>query len=840
MKLVFIVLVLLMFAILITPAKTWLYQDGTPEDTKFEKFGPRADRLLIKMYATPEAEWVALEAGEIDITDFPVSKEYYDKWTGQPYNETINVIPYGAEYGFVMLDINNNNDTYLGNPPNPAYPNPVYPNPCSAKEMRQAIAHLVDRNQLDTIIGSGFYDPVYTPEPLAMSVYIHPEIRPGGTLEELAYPYSRGEAESLLDAGGFPVNPETEWRFWDRNKNGVEDPEEDLKLKFFIRNDLSDLHDFGDFLVNELNAVNVQVYAIYGPNIQGIHRVMIEKDFHLFTSYRPKFPSESCRCMCYKDEDYHYFHSDMYWHPGVPSNWLGITIPSEMDDSLEALRSAATHEEAITSAYIFQEVFAENAISVPLWSYHGCKAMSRRYVGTPGIMDGEDKYEDAYWEGIVNMPGYGIDSHWSFFNMHPKGHESGDGENMIIRWGYHTSEIVSLNPIYAPCPICTLETRFLLVYESLLKRDPYESTEHIPWLAVNYTVGTYDHPIYGTCSKVNFTLRPDVRWADGTPLTAADVYFTMVELDDILASRNLPPPWWKSNVMNILDFKMSDPYNFEVLFDRMSFWAQIWVGSQRILPKHVWKPLCESGDPEGFAPDPNMIGSGPYRFAEYVEGSHVLLVANRPNSTVTTNIPDSTPVTSPRGWFRWNKGQYVDMLVDGAHVAKFDAGTYQVDVAFANQFLGGPITIDLNITIAGALYEYLSLTIATGGRFTHSSIEVIEYGIHENSLCAVCSGAFFCKCDICLAVHIGAYTTIKEDIAGSTFYDDTGLPGYPYKKDLPTPDLKVDIKDVALAAKAFGGYPGHERWSTVADINNDCKIDIRDVAAIAKMFGWVG
>lgn len=50
-------------------------------------------------------------------------------------------------------------------------------------------------------------------------------------------------------------------------------------------------------------------------------------------------------------------------------------------------------------------------------------------------------------------------------------------------------------------------------------------------------------------------------------------------------------------------------------------------------------------------------------------------------------------------------------------------------------------------------------------------------------------------------------------------------------------DSKIDIKDIATAAKAFGSYPGHERWQYRADINYDDKVDIRDIATIAKDFG---
>jgi hypothetical protein len=50
-------------------------------------------------------------------------------------------------------------------------------------------------------------------------------------------------------------------------------------------------------------------------------------------------------------------------------------------------------------------------------------------------------------------------------------------------------------------------------------------------------------------------------------------------------------------------------------------------------------------------------------------------------------------------------------------------------------------------------------------------------------------------------------------------------------------DGKVDILDVAVAAYAFGSYPGHPRWNPIADINGDNKIDIVDVAFIAWYYG---
>jgi hypothetical protein len=50
-------------------------------------------------------------------------------------------------------------------------------------------------------------------------------------------------------------------------------------------------------------------------------------------------------------------------------------------------------------------------------------------------------------------------------------------------------------------------------------------------------------------------------------------------------------------------------------------------------------------------------------------------------------------------------------------------------------------------------------------------------------------------------------------------------------------DGKVDIRDIAVAALAFGSFPEHPRWNPVADENEDGTVDIRDLALIARNFG---
>jgi PKD repeat protein len=52
-----------------------------------------------------------------------------------------------------------------------------------------------------------------------------------------------------------------------------------------------------------------------------------------------------------------------------------------------------------------------------------------------------------------------------------------------------------------------------------------------------------------------------------------------------------------------------------------------------------------------------------------------------------------------------------------------------------------------------------------------------------------------------------------------------------------TKDGKIDMRDVAIVARAFGSTPGSPNWNPIADINGDGKVDMKDVAPVARNFG---
>ena len=121
-----------------------------------------------------------------------------------------------------------------------------------------------------------------------------------------------------------------------------------------------------------------------------------------------------------------------------------------------------------------------------------------------------------------------------------------------------------------------------------------------------------------------YTLRPDLVWSDGTPLTAGDVAYTFNRiLEGRYEQRN-----YGNYVRNITSVEATDDRTVVMtvrapspIMERLAVY---------ILPEHVWSGV-DAKAVKSFANEPEgepLVGSGPFLVAERRTGQFIRLVAN--------------------------------------------------------------------------------------------------------------------------------------------------------------------------------------------------------------------
>jgi len=137
---------------------------------------------------------------------------------------------------------------------------------------------------------------------------------------------------------------------------------------------------------------------------------------------------------------------------------------------------------------------------------------------------------------------------------------------------------------------------------------------------------------------ITFHLRKGVKWHDGHPFTAADVLYTyQVTIDP------KTPTAYAGDFLKVKKAEMLDDYTFRVSYDKPFAPALISWGAA-MLPKHLLAGQNITKSPLSRHP----IGTGPYRFKEWIAGQKIVLVSNpdyfegRPyiDGYITRIIPD--------------------------------------------------------------------------------------------------------------------------------------------------------------------------------------------------------
>jgi peptide/nickel transport system substrate-binding protein len=160
-----------------------------------------------------------------------------------------------------------------------------------------------------------------------------------------------------------------------------------------------------------------------------------------------------------------------------------------------------------------------------------------------------------------------------------------------------------------------------LVYERLADlrpgMSPIDSTAYRPRLAARWE---RVDPL-----SWRFHLARDARWADGHAVTAEDVRFSFDAFSDSI----LDPPA-RTYLAGRVHISVEDSTTFRVIFAQPSP-EQLYDATYhvRVIPEHVWASVPR----EGWMADTllsHLVGSGPYRVAEWKRGRFLRLEARDP------------------------------------------------------------------------------------------------------------------------------------------------------------------------------------------------------------------
>jgi ABC-type transport system substrate-binding protein len=428
-----------------------------------EKSGPWAEELIFKIYLNPEAEFLALKTGEINIMDWELQPDDVPDALADPNLETASA----PDLGYYLIDIN------------------CQRWPTSDVHFRRALAHLVDKPRIVTDVMQGFGYVLDSPVPSIMGGWSNPDIR--------TYEFNSELAAAELDLGGFT----------DTDADGIRnDPitgENMAPVIFYIRLDDPNRKQAGEWLAAELKALGVPVEGELALERSVCGDAVFYSstgEWNVYTGgwglgYRPTHLAD-------------FYHSREF-DPELETGWRGYNYPgfvnSTFDYWADLIKSASTFEDVKEAAYICQEIIAEQVPGIPMYGFVGVKSYS------------------SEWTGLINAVDGGI-KHWhSILNMHPKDQAWGGR----IEYGVK-SDIETLNPMTANWEY-TWEV-LDKIYESPFITNPLDFSENWGWLAESWDIEDWTSPTDVPGIKITFHFVENAKWHDDTPFTAEDLKFT--------------------------------------------------------------------------------------------------------------------------------------------------------------------------------------------------------------------------------------------------------------------------------------------------------------------------
>jgi len=210
-------------------------------------------------------------------------------------------------------------------------------------------------------------------------------------------------------------------------------------------------------------------------------------------------------------------------------------------------------------------------------------------------------------DSVVDQSGIGIRNTWSYIQMEPVG----DVKDIVLN---SSDNVTAINPLYISGGTDSWITE--LVWDRLMRIGPDGLPQ--PWAAESYE--------WVDDTTITVTLRDDMMWHDGKPVTPEDVKFSFE------AAGSGEAPMYSPFVNGIADIAID---GMNITFNLSQPSAPFLTASLskiNIIPKHIWESVIEEQktletNAESFQEEV-PIGSGPYRFSSWTLNEEVVLAAN--------------------------------------------------------------------------------------------------------------------------------------------------------------------------------------------------------------------
>jgi len=206
---------------------------------------------------------------------------------------------------------------------------------------------------------------------------------------------------------------------------------------------------------------------------------------------------------------------------------------------------------------------------------------------------------------IVEEAGIGIRNFWTFLQARPLGEQ----KDMILNTPQPLS---SLHPVHMDAIGSWVSD---LIFDHLMRVDIHGNP--VPWAAESVR---WVDPV-----TVEAVIRDGMKFHDDTPVTLEDIQYSF----QMPMDKNKTPQFYP-NVANIASVDITGPrtITFKLKAPQSSFFTST-LSKMSIIPKHVWKPIADklAGTNQLIEDykEPNLIGSGPFKFVHWRDPEEVML-----------------------------------------------------------------------------------------------------------------------------------------------------------------------------------------------------------------------